>query len=275
MSNEIINADDEGLANIVGPWSEEKHQRLRHYVGIASGPRKRFLGAGKAGASYIDPYCAMGRAFIRNQNRFVDGSSVTAWRESVIKKAPFTEVHIGDISSQAIEENSRRLHRLGAPVHTYNGPAVDTISEICRNLNPYGLHFAFLDPYNLAALPFKIIQKLCAFQRMDLLIHVSSQDLQRNFGRYLSDDKDVLDHFAPGWRNVIDRNDPEHLQRTKVFQHWLKLISNTGKNPSSNIEHVKGSRNQTLYWLVLVSSHTLAHQFWDKIRCVGGQVELF
>ena len=42
------------------------------------------------------------------------------------------------------------------------------------------LHFAFLDPYNLEQLPFSIIEKLASVQRMDMLIHVSVLDLQRN-----------------------------------------------------------------------------------------------
>jgi hypothetical protein len=47
-------------------------------------------------------------------------------------------------------------------------------------INPRGLHLAFLDPFNLAQLPFSIIEKMLKVQRMDMIIHVSLQDLQRN-----------------------------------------------------------------------------------------------
>ncbi|WP_226649364.1 three-Cys-motif partner protein TcmP [Microbulbifer variabilis] len=275
MSDNIVTADDGGLANEVGNWAEDKHQRLKHYVGIASGPRKKFLGPGKAGATYIDPYCAMGRAKIRNTNKFIDGSSILAWQESTNKKAKFSHVHIGDVEPRAVEQNSTRLHKLHAPVSTYNGTADKTIPEICKKLDPYGLHFAFLDPYNLGALPFTIIERLCSVKRMDLLIHVSSQDLQRNFDRYLAGETDALDRFAPGWRNSVTPNASAAQQRNDVFQYWLNLIERTGKTPSSNIEHVKGSRNQTLYWLVLVSGHELADKFWKKVSNVSGQFEFF
>ena len=48
-------------------------------------------------------------------------------------------------------------------------------------INPYGLHLAFLDPFNLAQLPFSIIERMLRVKRMDMIIHVSVQDLQRNF----------------------------------------------------------------------------------------------
>jgi hypothetical protein len=47
-------------------------------------------------------------------------------------------------------------------------------------INPRGLHLAFLDPFKLAQLPFSIIEKMLKVQRMDMIIHVSLQDLQRN-----------------------------------------------------------------------------------------------
>jgi hypothetical protein len=47
-------------------------------------------------------------------------------------------------------------------------------------INLYGLHLAFIDPFNLAQLPFSIIERMLRVQRMDMIIHVSLQDLQRN-----------------------------------------------------------------------------------------------
>ena len=38
---------------------------------------------------------------------------------------------------------------------------------------------------------------------MDMLVHVSIFDLQRNLRRYLSDGR-ILNSFMPGWRDAVD-----------------------------------------------------------------------
>jgi hypothetical protein len=46
----------------------------------------------------------------------------------------------------------------------------------------------------------------------------------------------------------------------------------------SSAEHAElvtgPERNQRLYWLVMVSRHKLAQDFWDKIRNLSGQRDL-
>lgn len=44
----------------------------------------------------------------------------------------------------------------------------------------YGLHFAFIYLYNLEVLDFRIISTLSTLKKIDLLIHLSAMDLQRN-----------------------------------------------------------------------------------------------
>jgi hypothetical protein len=56
----------------------------------------------------------------------------------------------------------------------YVGAAELTAREIVERLNPYGLHFAFLDPYNLDDLPFTVIESFSRLKRIDMLIHVSA-----------------------------------------------------------------------------------------------------
>ena len=50
--------------------------------------------------------------------------------------------------------------QLGAPVVTIHAPAVEAVRQMISSVNPYGLHFAFLDPYNLGALDFTVISAL-------------------------------------------------------------------------------------------------------------------
>ena len=53
-----------------------------------------------------------------------------------------------------------RLRKVDAPVFAEPGPATETVDRVLSKLDPYALHFAFLDPYNLGGLPFDIIRKL-------------------------------------------------------------------------------------------------------------------
>jgi three-Cys-motif partner protein len=157
-------------------------------------------------------------------------------------------------------------------VHPYVGPAETTVDQVIAKLNPFGLHFAFLDPYKLEPLPFAIITKLAALNRMDVLIHV--HDFQRNLRRYMKEQDGTLDRFAPGWRNVVDERETDRKVRVAIFDHWLTLIRGLDMAPSKGVERVVGSNQQPLYWLVLVSRHKKAQEFWNKIRNVSSQTRL-
>jgi three-Cys-motif partner protein len=151
------------------------------------------------------------------------------------------------------------------------GAAVDRIAYA---LDPSGLHFAFLDPYNLENLPFSIIRRLAELPRMDMLIHVSVFDLQRNLRRYLDDGR-VLDSFMPGWRDAIDSKRVDQAVRTDLLQHWLGLIRQLGTSPAEGIELVSATGGQRLYWLVFVSAHELGRKLWNDIKNVDVQGRLF
>lgn len=253
----------------VGEWVEEKHSRLRKYVDISRGPRRKFLANG--GATYIDLYCGPGRARIRHTTRIVDGGVVVAAREAVQSGTPFTMVHAADINPDFVAAAEQRLRACGVAVHAVVGPASDAVGEIANALSPYGLHFTFLDPYDLRSLPFTVIHRLAAVQRMDLLIHVSVQDLQRNFRRYVDMPDSPLDSFAPGWRSRIAKMAKDIDLRRGVFDYWLDLIRDERLKPAQGVELVTGSKNQNLYWLVFAARHDLALKFWDEIRNVGLQ----
>jgi three-Cys-motif partner protein len=89
----------------------------------------------------------------------------------------------------------QRFAKLDGSPNYYTEEADTAVDRIVRDLNPKGLHFAFLDPYNLENLPFSIISRLAKLPRMDMLIHVSISDLQRNLRRYLKDGR-VLDECS-------------------------------------------------------------------------------
>jgi three-Cys-motif partner protein len=102
----------------LGSWTLEKHEILRKYVGIASGPRQGFLrplkpGLTPAGGVYIDLYCATGLGQLKDTKEFIDGSAVVAWKESFAKKAPFSKVIIGDAHEESLRACEARLRAAG------------------------------------------------------------------------------------------------------------------------------------------------------------------
>lgn len=276
MPDILSERDEDGLPLAeVGLWGpEEKHERLKRYIDISRATRKKFLGPRKAGATYIDLFAGPGRARVRETGQIVDGSPVLALKVAREGGAPFSKIHIGDRQPEYVEACKRRLEVLSAPVQHYVGPARETVEQVAAKLDRYGLHFAFLDPYDLESLPFLIIERLAQFKHMDMLVLVNVMDLQRNLDRYIDSAECPLDAFAPDWRKAIDVSQSHSTIRQQIRQHWLSLISALDMQPSGGIELVTGGKNQPLYWLVLISRHPRAHDFWEKIRQVGPQRRL-
>ena len=188
--------------------------------------------------------------------------------------APFSEIHIADGNAEFVNACATRLRTQGANVSSEIGEATVTIDRIISRLNPYGLHFAFLDPYNLGSLSFDIIRKLAKFRRMDILLHVSTMDLQMNLRTYMEREASSLDAFAPGWREKVDTMRSNELVRGKILEHWRGLLKAEGMDTTESPELVVGTSNQRLYWLAFVARHERALEFWEKIRDVDKQGKL-
>ena len=167
----------------------------------------------------------------------------------------------GERNAAAVE---RRLRALGGQPRCYSDPADVAVDKIVAALNPSGLHFAFIDPYNLEALSFEIIRKLAKL-KVDMLIHVSVQDLQRNLDDY-SKEGGVFDTFAPGWRGHVDQRQAIASFRAALMKYWIDEICKLGTTPAKGVELIVGSKRQRLYWLVFVSGHSLGRKLWEAIR---------
>jgi three-Cys-motif partner protein len=174
-------ADEDGLPlDEVGVWAKEKHERLLRYIDISRAARRKLV-EGSGGATYIDFFCGAGRAAIHETGEIIDGSPLIAFKCARAGGVPFTEIHIADFDEKKVSSAASRITKVGGSAKSYVGQAARTAGQIVEHLNPYGLHFAFLDPFNLDDLPFSVIETLSQLKRVDLLIHVSAQDLQRNW----------------------------------------------------------------------------------------------
>ena len=139
----------------------------------------------------------------------------------------------------------------------------------------HALHFAFIDPYNLESLDFRVISALAPLKRIDLLIHLSAMDLQRNLSINLTDGDSAFDAFAPGWRENVDVAGTQSEVRRRVVEYWVKKVGELGVWPSTDWRLITADRNQPLYWLLLAAKHPLPHSFWQAAANVQGQGKLF
>jgi three-Cys-motif partner protein len=266
---------DDGLPlDEVGPWAKEKHERLGKYVDICRAVRRKFVQRGNA-ATYIDLYCGSGRAKIRDTGEVIDGSPLVAFKAARDGGVPFSEFYVADADEQKCRATRERLSRVGGRPVVEIGPAEQTVTRVAERLSPYGFHFAFLDPNNLEDLPFSVIERLSRFKYMDMLIHVSAQDLQRNLDNYAMAGGGPLDEFAPGWRNAVDLKQTKSATRADVIAYWAARIEALGLPRSKRAPLIRArTKNQRLYWLVLVGRHERAREFWDKVQDLSGQGEL-
>jgi three-Cys-motif partner protein len=275
VTNKATDPTDALPASIVGPWAAEKHERLRKYIDAYRAARAKFLPPrGEGGAAYIEFYSGAGRSRIEDSEEYIDGSPLVAFKAARLSRTGFSDLHFNDIDPDNIEALRQRIASLGGAAHYYSEPAERAVDRIVYALNPTGLHFAFLDPYNLENLPFSIIKRLAKLPRMDMLIHVSIFDLQRNLRRYLDQEGGALDAFMPGWRQRVDPRRRDEDVRRDLLHHWLGLIRGLGTSPAEGIELVSATRGQRLYWLVFVSAHELGQKLWDDIRHINMQGRL-
>jgi len=267
--------EDGLLADEVGTWAKEKHAYLERYLTISNKTRKKYIGPTKAGAAYFDLFCGPGRSRIRGTREWIDGSPIVAWKTSVAGEAHFSAIYVSDIDEASLNACVERLKKLGAPVFPIFASAVDAVQKMVTSVNKYGLHTAFIDPYNLESLDFRVIHVLTSLKRIDLLIHLSAMDLQRNLEVNLNTKNSAFDLFAPGWRQSVCITGSQQEIRKRLVEYWREKMINLGVWPSVDQKLITGENNQPLYWLLLAGRHELAHKFWSTATNPEGQGKLF
>jgi three-Cys-motif partner protein len=257
-----IDPDDGLPVAEVGEWSVElNHRFLREYVDATWPTRAKYPHRG-----YVDLFSGPGRVRVKPAGEIMDGSPLVAWRTSVNSKAPYTSTIIADIDRLAVEACEKRLKRAGCSPQTVVGEAQKTAREACSKLDKFGLHLVFLDPFNLEALPFSVFDAFFErdLRRVDFIVHFSANDLQRNLDSFLAEEASVMDGFAPGWRNHVSMGARDRMRGT-AFWYWVSLFKKHGFRVAKEAPLIRGDRNQPLYWLVLLSRHSLAANIWNSV----------
>ncbi|MGC7403995.1 three-Cys-motif partner protein TcmP [Pandoraea pneumonica] len=243
----------------VGPWSETKHVALSRYVDAARQARVKW-----PYASFIDLFSGPGRVLNRESGAISDGGVLSAWRMSERGGTPFNEIFIADADAKAVDACSARLRGAGAHVQAYLGSASKTVDLVLEKL-PRGLHFAFLDPFNIEHLDFEIIRKLAERPHIDLLIHFSVMDVQRNIGNDFNLGSSRLDAAAPGWRSKLRLKEvPKHEQVSAYLEYWESLVSDLTEMQVAQSKPLFVNMNKgPLYRLIHLSRHPLATKLWN------------
>lgn len=245
----------------IGEWSLEKHDLLRRYVQASWAARQKW-----SHRSFIDLFCGPGRVLVRERNIETDGGALVAWRQAQRTGGCFTQLIIGDIDPEAASSCRARLEALRAPVEALVGAADSTVDQVLAKVNPNGLHLAYLDPFNLEHLPFSVIERLAKFKNIDIVVHFSVMDLQRELELDFVRDESRFEMFAPGWRYHVDpRMMTKQEARARFVQYWLSLVNSLGFRCSRERPLMTNSNNGPLYRMMFLMRHPLAQKLWDDI----------
>ncbi|MDP9651288.1 three-Cys-motif partner protein TcmP [Paraburkholderia caledonica] len=243
----------------VGEWSELKHIALSRYVDSARGARARW-----GYTSFIDLFCGPGRVINRETKEMLDGGVLAAWKMSARGQGPFSQVFIGDLDGDAVDACERRLVAANAPVRSFVGSAIQTIDKVMAQL-PRGLHFAYLDPFSIEQLDFELIRKLSSQRHIDILIHFSVMDVQRNIGGDFKLSSSRLDAAAPGWRDALKLDAlPKREHVGAYLEYWESLVVELARmRVSANKPLFVNANRGPLYRLIHLSRHELPQKLWS------------
>lgn len=244
----------------VGKWVPgQKHVLLAKYIGAAREAMKKW-----PHLVFIDPFCGPGRIQVEGESFTRDGGVVVAWRQAAHYGTPYTKLLIGDLASDRSQACATRLRTLGAPVESFEGPAVRTITEMVSQVQKGSLCLAYLDPYNLKYLSFSIIQELAKLKNVDIAVHFSTMDLHRNIDFELDPDRARFDEVAPGWREKLQGTSKSALP-VAFFNYWCGLIQNLGFQFSQEMPLIHNNTNHAIYRLVFFARHDLAKRLWGEV----------
>ncbi|WP_346281641.1 three-Cys-motif partner protein TcmP [Burkholderia cenocepacia] len=258
-------------AMVVGRWvTDEKHRIVKRYIDACWAARQKFTSQ----RTYIDLFAGTGRVKIKHTQTFLDGGPLAAWRIAQQRPGTFSDFFAADANAEYLAACNKRLSGLGAPVRSVVGRANETIDWVMPQLSQSGFHLAMLDPFNAGHLHYSIIERLASMPTIDIVVHLSTGDIQRNIASGLESGESSLDSFAPGWRHVVSRQSSKQEMRHAFISHWRRLVEMTGMKVCDTMYPVRNSKESTMYWLCLLSRHPLAEKLW-RAACQFESRDLF
>ncbi|WP_436204712.1 three-Cys-motif partner protein TcmP [Caballeronia sp. LjRoot31] len=228
-------------------------------------------------SAYIDLFSGPGRVLVRDTGAIHDSAALQAWRISMKGGSPFDKLMVADIDAASVGACETRLRSLGADAQSFVGPASETVDQILALL-PGGLHLAFADPFNIEHLDFSIIQKLATRKNIDILLHFSVMDVQRNIGQEFDACSSRLERAAPGWRQSINLAKLPVRDRVGAFlNYWEQRVASLTTLQVADAKPLFiNQKRGPLYRLIHLSRHKLAEKLWNDVgRQQRSQLSLF
>ena len=137
---------------------------------------------------------------------------MVAWQHSGRDDIAVTSCLVGDLDAARASACAERLRAVGAPATAFPGAAESTVDQVLGKIPKGALCLAYLDPYNLQYLSFKVIEKLARLKFVDFAVHFSTMDLRRNVLMEYNPERARFDDAAPGWRQHVDLRPVECIQ---------------------------------------------------------------
>jgi three-Cys-motif partner protein len=219
--------------------------------------RKKFLHR-----VYIDLFAGPGYCMDRDRGEIFEGSSLAAYK----LKVPFTSYILVDIDKRATDSLAKAI-QLASPERSRSAYVLnmDANTDIGRILSfvpvvESCISVAFLDPSGLD-IHFDTIRRLSEYKRMDILIHFSVFDLNRNLERYRVS-KSKADRFfgTPDWRN-------HEYDRVEFYRKQLESLGFIElENAIEPHAAITTDTNATIYYPLFASKHPLALKFWRNAK---------
>lgn len=246
----------------VGSWVPDmKHTFLAKYVEGTRRAREKFKQR-----VYVDLFCGPGRIQVKGEATTRPGGAQVAWAHSLRDDVAFTSCYVGDLDAKRATACAERLRAMGAPATAHPGAAESTVDQVLRRIPKSALCLAYLDPYNLQYLSFRVIEKLASLSFVDFAVHFSTMDLRRNVLMEYNPERARFDAAAPGWRKHVDplafvRGDADEA----FFDYWCGLVRGLGFSISHRMPLVRDDGNRPLYHLVFFSRHGLPNRIWGDV----------
>jgi len=247
-----------------GIWVEEKLYYLERYLDIFSVGMKNKWG-GKL--YYVDLFAGPGKCRIREKQKEIDGSPLIALKFNFAKyfffesdKECFTAL-AARVKARAPEKDTQVIP----------GDCNDTIDQL--QPPPSSLGVAFVDPTNIASLPFKTIRKAALNRKIDLIINFhEGMGIRMNIHQHTKKEGGALDRFLDTnrWRQKF-KHAPSSIDEvcreiTTEYQENLRkeryLVVDGDQIP------IRSDKNQLLYYLLFASKDPKGNEFWRKIALI-------
>jgi three-Cys-motif partner protein len=255
-----VEAGPDGLpVQCVGPQAKDKHHYVRQYIEATHAVRRKFLerktGREPGGAAYIDLFAGPGRARIRTNGEIIDGTPLLALQH---EKAPFSRVILCDLDEESVAALRKRAPGQEARTEILLGDCNKLISKVVSFIPPYGLNFAFVDPFGLD-IEFETLLALARISRMDMLIHFSTQGFKRNI--HQGSARRVEKAFGTSTGRL--KKPADFAKAIEEFRADLVPLGYTGEQVRS--VPILNTAGATLYHLVFVSKDPRGDKIWSSI----------